>query len=380
MNTFKNLKEEKEYYREIYGVKALRGETLIKIAREQNVSEAFMKENIDKSIEDNSTWRKETIFLSEFFAQYQPLTLEFIQKNEDHFAYRRYSNLSKNKKIGFDVIEAYFYDLTLKHIIANPNFPEELITEHYDKITQFNYLVSERQLSEDFIGKHLEILQRECMFYRDQHLSFDFFNEHKERINWKDASEYIRFTEEQMKKLMEYINWSKIIERNKNSDDKYIKIPLEIVDRFATFIDLKSINKNQSLPEWFLRKHHTLIEHGLFNSKILFSEQFFYDFEYRINYMTITNQPNFPRELILKNMRRINEHLVGLYPLPEHTFDELNYKDDCVKRKFIETQDFSTQFYNDNTSLVNQCNLQNNTRLNSKTKKMIELKTMFKKN
>jgi hypothetical protein len=273
MNTFKNLKEEKEYYREIYGVKALRGETLIKIATNEIVSEAFMKENMDKSIEDNSSWTKKTIYLSEIFAQNQPLTLEFIQKNEDHFAYNRYSSLSNNKKIGFDVIETYFDCLSLENIIANPNFPEELITERFDEIDDFRELTHYRKLSETFIGKHLERLQREFMFYRDQQLSFDFFKEHKERINWKEASEYIWFTEEQMVELKEYINWSKIIERNSKLDEKYMNIPLEIADRFATFIDLEKINNKQSLPEWFLRKHHTLFDYG-FKSKFIMDNSF----------------------------------------------------------------------------------------------------------
>jgi hypothetical protein len=368
-----------------------------------------------------------------FFSEYQPLSLKFIEDNKELIEFRA---LDYNKNLGVEVVK-YYYDagifkekslfevelseeyiesvfdkienktalviknklseefiekhiseLDLTEIFTYDFIKEEFIEKHYEEIGNTYRLANNRKLSEDFFERHLEDYNKFDSFY-DRYLSFDFYKRNKDKINWFNASKYITFEGEQLIEMKNHIQWFQYFKRYKST----APIPSILIDEMSQYVCLDTFVEKQTLDQWFIDKHYTNLNATKVWENQTLSEEFIRNNTDEIKWGHVHKQPNIPMEIIRKNINYINADLLRQRILDEDVLEALikynieGNNDRRIQNHFRAIaiyQDFSPEFYKKYLKILEKYDLEENEHLNDKVKnkhiKMKKLSTMFKGN
>jgi hypothetical protein len=371
--TFKNLKEEKKFYREKYGVSGLRENTIKQILRNETPS--------DKFIIDTGLWS--------FISRELPLTIEFIEKFKENIVF---SSLSENEKIEFEVIKNYHEQLIINMIAVNQNVPESFLDENIDRLTDPYVLLRNKTLSNEFIAKHFDLLlTREAELFGTQTIPVNLLVANKEKIDMDVLSRNGKFSEEHFIVLKDDLVWYRIIDRIKYN---HFILPTEILEEYKAFLNLSYILQYQPIEESYIEKnYHKLNTESIWCSQKL-STEFIRAHKEDIIWGKVYFQPQMPMEILEDNIERIDYNAIERIQLSETILREILIKEDDSKKFYhyrysndyaiANYQDFSKEFYKEFSKKLDKYDLNDNKKLNQNVKNLynqkMKIKNMLNKN
>jgi hypothetical protein len=364
-NQFKNIKEEKQYYRNKYNVKTLREETVLQIFKDENPSDAF--------IVSTGNWDN--------ISQQLPLTIDFIKKYDNKI---NFYSLSHNKVIELEVIEYiiehYSEHLTFEVLLANPHVTDTLIEEYIENLSYYSDILGRRTLSENILSKYFDLFVKKDGYYLFMHqtIPVSFLVNNKEKINWERLSQDGKLTKEIMMSCKNDILWHLVTKRSEGSNG--VTIPSEILDEYINFFDIQNIFRSQPLDEWFLEKHIDKFQDSNIWYYQALSEQYFRNNEDTIEWRYAERQPNIPMDIIEKNVDKISKDLIEKRQLPENILRELIKENSWSVGRY---QDFSIEFYKEFSKQLDR-SIEYNKVINQDVKNLynqkMKIKNMLNKN
>jgi hypothetical protein len=180
-------------------------------------------------------------------------TEEYIEENADSLDWSYASFYIAN--FSHDFVERFLTHWDWK-TISNRQLSEEFIIK-FEKNINWDFL-SHVKRSIQFLEKYHEKIDMEVI-YDDNIIDEVFFDRMKDLLDWDIASEYYKFSIEQLEKYEKYINWELA--------GACQTISYELLHKYADRMDWTAIINTKYLPEDIIIKYQSFIIRDLIKAK-----------------------------------------------------------------------------------------------------------------
>jgi hypothetical protein len=346
-------KKELEAIKNKNDYKAISKERWTQIARQETLTENFIECYQDK-------------LPAEALSFHQDLSVEFILSGKYPFTA---NELKYNKHLTIEKFEQLTEIMPFDYYISNPNATSDFLLQHKSKINKTNVSnIDYKILNEDALIEFFPLIEKTVYFYSSPKFTLKVLETLESEINWETLSRSSKVSDEALLAFDHKIDWEDYESYNNNPLPEFKLIELLEAE---TLLNIQyHIGRNTNLSEDFIR---TYIQH-------------FSSYE-------IVKQVNAPADLLIKVDLKPHQ-LRDLFNKRLFKWEDAkalikNCTDRGVINDVFATQSFDIEFYSEQTKKAYKNTrlstayihsfIKDNPNITSKTRKMIELKTMFNK-